>query len=139
MAQRLKLGQNPTGLTFIYNVSQKVGYLQPNLADDVQLVQFFLREIGRPRPDLHQLGLPQLTGKFDAVTGFYVYLWQHYARRPVIDGIVSPARGLTYAPLAAWVITDLNASYRNISKQGFEALHLNPELSSTLRASIQPQ
>jgi hypothetical protein len=138
MAQRLTLGKNPVGLTFIYNVSQKVGYKQSNLPDDVQLVQFFLREIGRTRPDVQMLGLPQPTGKFDALTGFYVYLWEHYAHRPVIDGIVSPAHGLTYAPQAAWVITDLNASYRNISKQGFETLHLNPELSPTLRASIQP-
>ena len=138
MAHRLKLGQNPTGLTFLYNVSQKVGYKQPNLTDDVQLVQFFLRELLRSRPDLQQLGLPQLTGRFDAVTGFYVYLWEHFAHRPVIDGIVSPAHGLNYSPHAAWVITDMNASYRNFSKQGFEALHLNPELSPTLRTSIQP-
>jgi hypothetical protein len=138
MAQRLKLGQNPAGLTFIYNVSQKVGYKQSNLPEDVQLVQFLLREISRGRPDLHLLGLPNVTGRFDSVTGFYVYLWQHYAHRPVIDGVVSPAHGLTYTASAAWVIVDLNASYRNLSKQGFETLHTNPELSPALRASIQP-
>lgn len=139
MAERLKLSANPTGMTFIYNVSQRVGFKQPNLPDDVQLVQFLLRASMKSRPDLAQLGIPALSGNFDAVTGFYLYLWQDKAKRPIVDGIVSPAHGVHYAGASAvWLIVDLNNVFRSNDSPGFEKLHENPELRPSLRAAIAP-
>lgn len=137
MAARLKLGPNSIGMPFLYNVSQKVGYKQPNLPDDVQLVQFLLKEAMKDRPDLVPLGIPRPTGKFDAVTGFYIYLWQHFAHRPVLDGVVSPARGMNYSKNGVWVIADLNATLFTHSRQTFETIPQNQELSGSLRKSIE--
>jgi hypothetical protein len=140
MAGRLKLAANPTGMTFIYNVSQRVGFKEANLPDDVQLVQFFLREEMKSRADLLPLGIPTLSGKFDAVTGFYLYLWQNKAKRPIVDGVVSPAHGVHYGGSASsvWLIVDLNNVFRTAKPAEFEKLHENPELRASLRAAIAP-
>jgi len=140
MAERLQLGPNSLGLSFIYNVSGRVGFKQPNAPDDVQLVQFFLREEMKTRADLIPLGIPTLSGKFDAVTGFYLYLWQNKANRSVVDGIVSPAHGVQYGAAASsvWLIVDLNNVLKTINPTGFEKLHTNPDLRASLRAAIAP-
>lgn len=141
MACRLKFSQTNQGLNFIYNVSGHVGDARscPNAPDDVQLVQFFIKEL---IPKFDPAGgrkikeLPRVTGQFDALTGFWIYNVQSSNEEVVqVDGIISPAKGVMYG-VKAWTIAGLNYKYKQFFPDRFEKLHLNPELSPTLRASI---
>ncbi|MBL8179171.1 MAG: hypothetical protein JNK48_31130 [Bryobacterales bacterium] len=141
MACKLRFNQPNQGLNFIYNVSAHVGDARtcPNLSDDVQLVQFFIKELipkfdpggGRKIKEL-----PRVNGQFDAVTGFWIYNVQSSNEDVVqVDGIVSPAKGVMYG-VKAWTIAGLNYKYKQFFPEKFDKLHLNPELSPALRAAI---
>jgi hypothetical protein len=59
------------------------------------------------------IGVPQLTGQFDAATGFWIFHVQHSLKRQIggqiVDGVVSPAHGSHYAPGGGiWTIVILN-------------------------------
>lgn len=141
MACKLRINPPSQGLNFIYNVSSHVGDARtcPNLKDDVQLVQFLLREVV---PKLDPTGgrkiqeLPRPSGQFDVLTGFWIYNMQSSNEDIVtVDGIVSPAKGVSYGS-KAWLIAGLNFKYKQFFPDRFEKLHLHPELSPTLRASL---
>lgn len=146
MATRLRLPPGgATGMKFIYNVSKHVGPMKsnPNDADDVQLVQFLIREVRKSNPSsvtLAGLAVPTLSGLFDAVTGFWIYQSQsNYLQRGgvTIDGIVSPARGELYHPGCPWVIIHLNFFLHKQAPAVFDALPDNAELRPTLRTSLR--
>src|SRR5579871_3607112 len=91
------------GLTKIVNVFDKVGPDQTNNADDVKVVQKLLQMAAKGTPV--GIDTPNITGKFDAATGFWAYHIQvalHDGTHPnqIIDGIVSPAHGSAYGPKA---------------------------------------
>lgn len=141
MACKLKFSHPNQGMSFIYNVSSHVGDSRtcPNLPDDVQLIQFLIREL---IPKLDASGgrkireLPRLTGQFDALTGFWIYNIQSSNEDVVkVDGVISPAKGVTYGA-KAWTIAGLNYKYKQFYPDKYDKLHLHPELSPTLRASL---
>ena len=140
MARKQK-ASGSTSLSFFYNVTSHVGPLQsnPNLPDDVELVQFFIMKI-MPKlvPASNKLGLPRLTRSFDAVTGFWIYRTQEGTGSQTIDGIVSPAKSDTlYAPNSAWTIVRFNSHFQTQFPSEFANLPDNPLLSASLRASIR--
>ncbi|MFN7934088.1 MAG: hypothetical protein U0R19_12230 [Bryobacteraceae bacterium] len=140
MAQKLTALQPIAGMNYIYNVSSHVGCRRkcPNNPDDVQLVQFFIREIV-PRFYESQIipELPRLTGQIDGITAFYIYDIQRMGGTSMeVDGIVSPARGLVYAGSHPWLISVLNFKYKSFFPDLYDKIPFHPELRPTLRASL---
>jgi hypothetical protein len=64
------------GLTTIVNVLAPVGFSEDNNPDDVKVVQNLLRGISLTKNFAGPIGIPQVTGRFDAVTGFWIFAWQ---------------------------------------------------------------
>lgn|SRR5690348_9753534 len=82
-----------------------------------------------PRPfEVGQAGrtgvaAPQVTGHFDAATGFWIFYLQSTLRgggAGVVDGIVSPARGGAYFGGTPWFIAHLNAAAYKANRTVFE-------------------
>jgi hypothetical protein len=146
MAGKLVLSAgNAAGMPFFYNVSKHVGPFKdnPNDPDDVQLVQFLIREGLKAKPPSAArsgLAIPTLSGQFDPTTGFWISLAQQSFRsKPgvTIDGIVSPARGQQYHPGCPWVIFSINLRLFEAAPKVFLDLPNNPELRPSLRASLK--
>lgn len=97
-------------------------------SDDVELVQRLIAIAFRDLAPPQELILPTPTGKFDPVTGFYVFSTQRHLREAfpneVIDGIVSPARDghQGYGAGSLWTIVALNLQARHVSQSDWEAL-----------------
>src|SRR5262245_55807093 len=87
------------GMSSILNVLERVGPGEPNKSTDVIIVQKLMLLVAR-NTNGASAGLPVPTGRFDAVTGFWIYHLQKVQTRShpgqVVDGIVSPARGASY-------------------------------------------
>jgi hypothetical protein len=136
-------------LSFIYNVSEHVGppfisgavrsssplLKVKNSFDDVQLVQFFLNAVGDPKV----AATPTATGIFDVQTGFWIYHQQNLFGMSV-DGVVSPAKGITFGGGAGfYLIGKLNSQFQlQFGQAAFEDIPNRPELGSSLRASLSP-
>lgn len=114
MASRI-LTLNPPveGLSAIVNVLGKVGPGEANAADDVRVVQRLIQIAGKNKAAAVGIGLPGVSGHFDAATGFWIYHLQNYqvGRHPhqIVDGIMSPAHGAAYAAHTYWAIVLLNS------------------------------
>jgi hypothetical protein len=113
MSRILPLNPPFEGLSAIVNVLQKVGPNETNNTDDVRVVQELLQMCAKGAdPVKASIGFPKVTGHFDAATGFWVFHTQnkHRKTRPnqIVDGVVSPAHGVTYAAGAAWTIVAFN-------------------------------
>jgi len=146
VAQRTKITGDPV-LAFIYNVSQHVGPGQPNLADDVELVQFLLAAATQKASAAFHFRIrfpaPPINGSFDLVTGFWIYELQYYMGLrglATIDGVVSPARegSGSYGGGKLWTIVGLNRSLKVNTPEIFNTLPDNPNLSARLRKAISP-
>jgi len=128
---------------FIYNVSAHVGPGQAdsNNPDDVQLVQFLLREIIKAEALPRKVAPPNPTGQFDAATGFWIYLFQNAihgaVKKAVIDGTVSPAKNALYDINSPWMIVFLNIRLQILAPQIFNGILTNQELRPSLRASLK--
>lgn len=85
-----------------YNVSSHVGKNKPNQPDDVQLVQFLCKRMaiaGEPKeaPDVvAKMAAVEVTGTYDDATGAAILALQKW-HGSIADGIVSPAKGGSYA------------------------------------------
>jgi hypothetical protein len=139
MAERLETTDQQ--LPLIYNVSSPVGPGQTNAPDDVFLVQFLMAQTIPGSTVLRvQAPLPPVNGTFDLVTGFWIYEIE-FARAArkigLIDGIVSPARGINYAPGQVWLIASLNLKFKQMFPDAFDNLPNDPRLSPSLRAALQ--
>lgn len=133
MAFRMDLTPPFFGLNRILNVSKKVG---PNLdcsndSNDVELVQRLFGLIVPGSGALNPLGfgVPAPTGKFDALTGFYIYHSQatiHHvksASAEIVDGCISVAKSSSsYGPRGPWTIVILNIEAKRINAAGYELL-----------------
>jgi hypothetical protein len=101
------------GLSAIVNVLGRVGPGEANAADDVRVVQRLIQIAGKTKQVATGIGLPNISGHFDAATGFWIYQLQNYqtGRHPhqIVDGIISPAHGATYAAGNYWAIVLLNS------------------------------
>lgn len=128
MAFRMALTSNPTGLKQIMNVSAKVGtesdcVNRPNDVEAVQrLLNFFL-----PKTSIFKFGFgPVKTdGKFDALTGFYLFKLQRGGilagfKSDVVDGCVSKATAFGYGANTQFTIVALNQSANNFNKTAYD-------------------
>jgi hypothetical protein len=105
------LALNPAydGMSAIVNVLGRVGPGEANSPDDVRVVQRLLQMCARGKAFAGSIGVPQVTGHFDATTGFWIYQTQSAFKRQVVDGVVSPAHGAHYAPGGGiWTIVLFN-------------------------------
>ncbi len=115
------------GLDRILNVSQKVGPDAdcPNQPDDVEAVQRLIGIAASEFAGKHGFGVPQPTGKFDPLTGFYIYHMQttHNRHHPgaTIDGCITPARGVSYGG-GVFTIVHFNNIAKSKNKAAWEAL-----------------
>jgi hypothetical protein len=113
---------------------------QPNTPDDVELVQFLLREFWkRTGVDTVFNDVPALTRKMDVVTAFWLLRFQRALDQvETPDGVVSPAHGAQYSPGKDWTIVDLKGMYNQLfGAEAFARIPINPELSGTLRQQLQ--
>jgi hypothetical protein len=117
MSRILQLTPPWLGLSSIVNVLQRVGPTESNNSDDVKVIQQLLQMICKGESKVYKdIGYPQVTGHFDAATGFWIYDAQATSKkRPelhlgatIVDGIVSPARGSHYGPHGIWTIVFFN-------------------------------
>ncbi len=111
MGRILKLKTPYQGLTRIVNVLAPVGFEEQNNPDDIRVVQNLLHAITLPKRFTQGIGIPQVTGRFDALTGFWIYTYQVLTQggNGEVDGIVSPAQGGAYHGGTPWFIVRLNA------------------------------
>lgn len=127
MPNILTLNPPYQGMSQILNVTQKVGPDPDcaNLRMDVEAVQALLFLAVRTYPGVHGFGIPHTTGRFDALTGFYIFHIQckenRQAAGTVIDGCVSPARGGNYGG-GVYTIIRLNFLARSASQDAWEGL-----------------
>jgi hypothetical protein len=85
MAFRDTIGPNPFGLKQIMNVTKKVGTESDcaNRANDVEAVQKLLN-LFLPTTEIFRAGFGSTngTGRFDALTGFYIFKFQRSMLSP---------------------------------------------------------
>lgn len=111
------------GLANIVNVLFAVGPGQPNVPEDLKVVQNLLHAIALGQAGRTGVAAPQVTGHFDAATGFWIFYLQSTLRAGgagVVDGIVSPARGGAYFRGTPWFIAHLNAAAYKANRTVFE-------------------
>jgi hypothetical protein len=112
MARILVLNPPFEGMSTIVNVLGRVGPKEPNNPDDVRVVQRLLQMGSRGAGFATSMGVPQPTGRFDAVTGFWIFYAQNIFKArhgEIVDGVVSPAHGAHYAPGGGiWTIVIFN-------------------------------
>lgn len=127
MAHVAKLPQPEGGMNEFLAVSGKVGGDRdcPNKYSDVQAVQRLLALIVRGTSG-EDLGVPPATGRFDALTGFHIFNIQNWVRKSrqgtIVDGCVSPARGVSYGGGGIYSILHLNAMARANNRALWEKL-----------------
>jgi hypothetical protein len=114
------------GVSAIVNVLKRVGPNEANDAADVRVVQRLIQMGAKgSSAAVRSIGLPSVTGSYDATTGFWIYHVQKVqkVRHPlqIIDGIVSPAHGASYASNTHWAIVLLNALAKDHSPSDFSA------------------
>ena len=116
MGRILTLNPPYNGMSAIVNVLGRVGADEANNPDDVKVVQRLLQMAARGKAFAGSIGIPQVTGHFEATTGFWVYRMQNAFKHQVVDGVVSPAHGTHYAPGGGiWTIVLFNDYARSNS------------------------
>jgi hypothetical protein len=113
MGRILALNPPFNGMSAIVNVAGRVGPREQNNPDDVRVVQRLLQMCSRGQAFSTSAGVAQVTGHFDAVTGFWIFNVQERIRATmvpsqIVDGIVSPAHGARYGG-GIWTIVMLNS------------------------------
>jgi hypothetical protein len=119
----IPLPQPFDGLVNIVNVFNPVGPGQINAPEDVKVVQNLLHAIALSQAGRAGITAPQVTGRFDAPTGFWIFYLQSTLRTGgagVVDGIVSPARGGAFFGATPFFIVHLNAAAYRANRSTFE-------------------
>ncbi|MBS1828841.1 MAG: hypothetical protein JST93_26295 [Acidobacteria bacterium] len=99
------------GISEYINIDAKVGRDCANRSGDVEIIQRLVAIIARNS----DMGIPFPTGRFDAITGYYIFAIQLSARRnlpgTVIDGAISPvpAGQLHYRSHGTYCLLHINA------------------------------
>src|ERR1700722_3802281 len=107
------------------NVDQKVGDTPecPNTSADVQAVQ---KLIGLANTQGFKFPAPAPSGKFDAVTAYFIYHMQmrHQKEKPSakVDGIITPAIHASNYGGGLWTIMLLNNIAAFTNRAGWELL-----------------
>ena len=124
MARLLPFNPPYRGLSVAVNVMGRVGTKEPNNVDDVKVVQKLLQLCSRGSEFASEIGLPTVSGRFDAATGFWIYRFQDIDRKKtpssIIDGVISPARGSSYGG-GTWTIISMNLFAKEKDPQGYAA------------------
>ena len=111
------------GLSAIVNVVGRVGPSEVNNNADVRVVQRLIQMGAKGSTAGVKIGLPAVTGNYDAATGFWIYHVQFIQKRThpnqIVDGIVSPAHGASYAANTHWAIVLFNALAKDGSPAEF--------------------
>jgi hypothetical protein len=143
MAARLGVETNVPGMTHLWNVSQRVGGRVdcPNLPTDVELVKVLLsKALTNPKFSSAKSKVPSppliVNNQFDSVAGYWIFRIQDHSGHPIIDGVVSPARGISYSPTDAWVIGIINFDVFQVDKEFWRNLPQNPTISQQLRTEL---
>ena len=144
MAYKLNFPYPMDGMPFLWNVSQHVGCKSdnPNRPADVELVQFFLSELIKVR-DLGSKANAgafspgfSVDGKFTSALGFWIFFSEcGGSGSATIDGIVSPAKGVSYGT-GAFAIAKLNYHYKKLFPMEWANLASDMRLSAALRAEL---
>ncbi len=131
-------------LPVFFNVDEVVGDVPAvNKNEDVLLVQFFLKVIGRQvrASELQIARLVQVTGVMDKLTIDAIEVLQVIARRrnpaTVVDGRVSPARGgaISYGG-GFWTIAILNNFIKDNNFNIWPRIDLLPDFPSGLKLLV---
>lgn len=114
------------GISVIVNVNNRVGPKETNSPDDVKVVQRLLQMAGKGQVFSSEVGLPAVTGRFDAVTGFWIFRIQSVRKRSspnqIVDGVASPAQAAgAYSPGSPWMIVILNSLAKEHDPAGYAA------------------
>jgi hypothetical protein len=123
-ARILHLASPFEGLTKIVNVFFPVGPHQPNQAEDVRVVQNLMHAVALFSAGRAGISAPEVNGRFDAVTGFWIFYLQSTLRAGhigVVDGIVSPARGGAYFGATPSFIAHLNGAAHRANPAVFQS------------------
>ena len=125
MSRILALNPALEGMSTIVNVLKRVGPGEANDAADVRVVQRLIQMAAKGSASGMKVGVPSVTGQYDAMTGFWIYHLQR-VQKPlhplqIIDGIVSPAHGADYASNTRWTIVLLNLFAKQHSPSEFSA------------------
>jgi hypothetical protein len=122
MGRILTLNPPYNGMSAIVNVLARVGPGETNNTEDVKVVQRLMQMGARGKAPAASIGVPQVTGHFDAATGFWIYHAQRLYRNLTVDGIVSPAHGAHYAPGGSiWAIVIFNDIAKSTCPQDYAA------------------
>jgi hypothetical protein len=135
----LKSGKLP----HIWNVSARVGpgSDEPNHPTDVELLNVLV-VIALDHPGVRRFGIKgeliptRHSSVFDPILGFWLFRFQQIGRHPGIDGVASPARGMSFAPGQPWVVVTLNEYAREANPELWAVLNRNTSLSAALRAEL---
>lgn len=124
MSRILTLNPPVDGLSTIVNVLKRVGPNEDNDSADVRVVQRLIQMAGKGgSARTKSIGLPSVTGHFDAATGFWIYHLQAFQKKPgqIVDGVVSPAHGAAYGPHLYWAIVLLNDVAKRASPAEYQS------------------
>ena len=128
MAHILSMNVSDFGakLDSIVNVTQKVGPKSencPNLQNDVDAVEKLMLIWDSQPQDGQNINN---NGIFDPVTGYGIYRTQQRLKSKwgktsqIVDGIVSPAKGVGYGGLSIYTIVMLNLLAKHHNPEGYE-------------------
>ncbi|WNJ92093.1 hypothetical protein [Bosea sp. 685] len=140
MAQKLLLKGT---LPFIWNVTNRVGpnFNEPNLQTDVELLNTLCVMFQR-HPKVKQFGIKGKSlpisreGIFDTTLAFWIFRMQQIDKQAASDGVVSPARGTSFAPSQPWTIVTFNRYAREAEPEMWANLNRNPFISAALRTEL---
>jgi hypothetical protein len=130
-----------------YNVSHAVGPGAPNRTTDVELVQFFLREIYDHPSNVKKK--PAGTMTVDGVAGPITFAWirrfQEDVKRAggsvLVDGRVDHARGRQFDSSSisrtGYTIAHMNMTYRRRYGTQHDYLDKHPRIPPALKAEIR--
>jgi hypothetical protein len=139
MAHKLILPQPYKGMSFLWNVTSKVGTekTETNSPTDVRLVKLLVKlNLGFPiaASDCWPTArVPPLVDEtMDPVLGFWIYYGQVEAEMPA-DGYVSPAPKF---PSEKYYIFRMNYGLFDFDRKAWENLPDHPECGAMLRAEL---
>ena len=140
MAHKRVLSKPMGGMTFIWNIDDKVGtqITEKNDPDDVLLIKilFDINIVGSP--DAFNItpscrSSPAINGAMDQSLGFWIYATQVEAPGVVVDGHISPLRSFVSFDL---MIMRLNGGAHSKQKDTWENLPNSPLCTPSLKAKL---
>jgi hypothetical protein len=138
MAHRKNLAVAHKGMTFVWNVDNKVGSQSTELndSDDVALVQLLFNlivdTVSSVTPSCKRK--PPVNGQMDPITGFWIYFFQvESGAGTKIDGYFSPMKGQNLSP---YMLARINFTAFVRAKTQWENLPNHPMCPPSLKAKL---